>query len=505
MNTIDEFLELNYRRADRIMLCVLWGLFLLSLALSSLHGTLKWSIIIGLSAAALPSVLVYFASGKRVTRHVVAAALMVFSGLLIHQAAGMTEVHFGIFVLLAFLLCYRDWSVIAVAATVIAVHHFSFDYLQELGYGVLCLTKPGIGVVLIHAAYVIVESFVLIYLANLMHKEALQAAELNTMMSALTGGGTEVIDLSRPVLDAQSSSAIAFQQAVYIITHAITRVRPGVDETFNDSNQLAAASNDLTARIESQASSLSETASAMAELTSTVQQNNNNAQHASELARSASGAALRSGDVVLQVVHTMNSIDTASKKIVDIISVIDGIAFQTNILALNAAVEAARAGEQGRGFAVVAAEVRSLAQRSAAAAKEIKTLKSDSVEKVEAGTKLASQARKSMGETVDSIQSVARIMNEIMSASEEQSAGIAQVNQAVGQMDQVTQENATVVADAANTAQYLQDLASQLIKIVSVFRLADYGTDSEPGLPLTVFSNTRHLQPLIPQALRISA
>jgi methyl-accepting chemotaxis protein len=202
-----------------------------------------------------------------------------------------------------------------------------------------------------------------------------------------------------------------------------------------------------------------------------VKQNTENAKQANQLALSASHIASQGGDVVRQVVDTMNSINESSRKIVDIISVIDGIAFQTNILALNAAVEAARAGEQGRGFAVVASEVRSLAQRSAAAAKEIKTLIDDSVDKVGSGSKLVQQAGTTMSDIVTSVQKVTDIVGEIASASEEQSSGISQVNQAVSQMDDVTQQNAALVEEAAAAAQALQDQAETLEQVVSVFKL----------------------------------
>jgi len=228
---------------------------------------------------------------------------------------------------------------------------------------------------------------------------------------------------------------------------------------------------DLSSRTEEQASSLEETASSMEELTSTVRQNADNARQADRLAAIASDVATKGGATVSQVVHMMGEINASSRKIADIISVIDGIAFQTNILSLNAAVEAARAGEQGRGFAVVAAEVRTLAQRSAAAAKEIKLLIDDSVGKVEAGTRLVDQAGATMQEVVQSIQRVAGIMGEITAASAEQSAGIEQINQAVIQMDQVTQQNATLVEQAAAAAQSLQDQASVLAAAVSAFKL----------------------------------
>ncbi|MGZ3241767.1 MAG: methyl-accepting chemotaxis protein, partial [Burkholderiaceae bacterium] len=223
------------------------------------------------------------------------------------------------------------------------------------------------------------------------------------------------------------------------------------------------------------ASSLEETASSMEELTSTVKQNADNARQANGLAMSASEVAVKGGTVVSQVVDTMGSINDSSKKIVDIIGVIDGIAFQTNILALNAAVEAARAGEQGRGFAVVATEVRNLAQRSAAAAKEIKTLIGTSVEKVDAGAKLVDQAGATMQEIVDSIRRVTDIMGEITAASQEQTSGIEQVNVAISQMDDTTQQNAALVEEAAAAAQSMQNQANNLSMAVSVFKLNGTG------------------------------
>ena len=251
----------------------------------------------------------------------------------------------------------------------------------------------------------------------------------------------------------------------------VGEVRQGTDAIATASGQIAAGNLDLSSRTEQQASSLGETASSMEELTSTVKQNADNARQANQLAVTASDVALKGGDVVSQVIDTMGSINASSRKIVDIISVIDGIAFQTNILALNAAVEAARAGEQGRGFAVVASEVRNLAQRSAAAAKEIKGLIVDSVEKVDAGSKLVEQAGATMDEVVSSIRRVTDIMGEITAASHEQSSGIEQVNQAMSQMDQVTQQNAALVEESAAAAESMQDRARELAQAVSVFKL----------------------------------
>ena len=269
----------------------------------------------------------------------------------------------------------------------------------------------------------------------------------------------------------KSSLLFAMRTMRDSLAKVVGEVRHGTETIATASSQIAAGNQDLSARTEEQASSLEETAASMDERTATVKQNADNACQANQLAVSASGVAVKGGSVVAQVVETMGAINTSSRKIVDIIGVIDGISFQTNILALNAAVEAARAGEQGRGFAVVAAEVRNLAQRSAAAAKEIKTLIGDSVEKVEEGSKQVQEAGQTMDEIVDSVKRVTDIMAEIMAASQEQTQGIEQINQAITQMDQVTQQNAALVEEAAAAAQSLQEQAGALSQVVSVFRL----------------------------------
>jgi methyl-accepting chemotaxis protein len=255
------------------------------------------------------------------------------------------------------------------------------------------------------------------------------------------------------------------------LARVVGEVRQGTDTIATASSEIASGNHDLSARTEQQASSLQQTAASMEQLTSTVKQNADNARQANQLAVSASEVAVRGGGVVSQVVGTMGSINESSRRIVEIISVIDGIAFQTNILALNAAVEAARAGEQGRGFAVVASEVRSLAQRSAAAAKEIKTLIGDSVDKVEVGTRQVAEAGRTMDEIVASVRRVMDVMGEITAASQEQTSGIEQINHAITQMDQVTQQNAALVEEASAAAQSLQEQAGSLSQAVGVFRL----------------------------------
>ena len=311
-------------------------------------------------------------------------------------------------------------------------------------------------------------------------------------------------DLTHDINACTSCETGALMQALQDMTlklrALVSQVRHGTDTIATASSEIARGNQDLSARTEEQASSLEETASSMEQLTSTVKQNADNARQANQLAQSASGVAVRGGDVVGQVVDTMNAINDSSRRIVDIIGVIDGIAFQTNILALNAAVEAARAGEQGRGFAVVASEVRNLAQRSAAAAKDIKQLINDSVEKVETGSRLVDSAGATMQEVVAAITRVTDIVSEITAASQEQSQGIEQVNTAIVQMDQVTQQNAALVEEAAAAAESMQHQAAQLTEVVSVFKLL-----AGQGAPLTASLPARPVAPVAKPAVRLAA
>jgi methyl-accepting chemotaxis protein len=275
----------------------------------------------------------------------------------------------------------------------------------------------------------------------------------------------------------------------------VSDIKASVDAINTAAKEIASGNTDLSSRTEEQASSLEETSSSMEELSSAVKQNADNARQANEQAGNAQAIAVRGGEVVGQVVETMSAIHQSSSKIADIIGVIDGIAFQTNILALNAAVEAARAGEQGRGFAVVATEVRNLAQRSAAAAKEIKGLISDSVGKVEVGNRLAAAAGETMGEVVASIRKVTKAVTEIAEASHEQSSGIEQVSKAVSQMDEVTQQNAALVEQAAAAAESLEEQAEQLTRAVSAFRIAGSGVTERNESPVISNSPAKRLPP----------
>lgn len=308
--------------------------------------------------------------------------------------------------------------------------------------------------------------------------------EVVRVMGALSRGDlTEKITANYQGTFAQLRDDV--NRTVDNLASSVLSIRDATDAINTASKEIASGNSDLSSRTEQQASSLEETASSMEELSSTVKQNADNARQANQMAMAASDVAAKGGDVVQQVVGTMHAINESSRKIVDIISVIDGIAFQTNILALNAAVEAARAGEQGRGFAVVAGEVRSLAQRSAAAAKEIKGLIGDSVEKVENGARLVSEAGRTMDEIVASVRRVTDIMSDIAAASVEQSSGIEQVNHAIVSMDEATQQNAALVEQAAAAAESLEEQANNLSTTVAQFKIAQGGARPSPATPRT--------------------
>jgi methyl-accepting chemotaxis protein len=455
--------------ADKLMLGIVWGLVVLSLGLAPWHDTWTWALMIGIPLALIVTAVAIIAPGALVTRLCIAASFMMFCALNIHQSGGMIELHFGIFVLLAFLLCYRDWRPIVLGATVAAIHHLSFNYFQQLGFGVMCFTQTGLAIVATHAAYVVAETAVLSYLANWLHREGLQAAELENVVKAVaTGSG---INLSHRV-QARSNAGRALQTLLAKLHDTMDIVAQSARTTQQSSNEIANGNQELAVRTDAQEQSLAETTRSVDSLTRTVKQNAGVAHEARAIVASASEIATRGGEAVSQVVVTMSDINASAKKISNIISVIDDIAFQTNLLALNAAVEAARAGDQGRGFAVVASEVRQLAQRSTDAAREIKTLIQSSVHSVEAGEHLVGDARTTMDRVVTSVKQLATILSDFTAAFEAQSAGIDQVNAAVATMSQITKQNANLIENAALSAGSLRTQASTLAHAVSVFAVA---------------------------------
>nr|WP_315209743.1 methyl-accepting chemotaxis protein [uncultured Albidiferax sp.] len=410
------------------------------------------------------------AKGTMASRLVLAFAQVSLVALHIQLARGMIELHFGVFVTLALLLVYLDWRPIVFAAALFAVHHVVFDRLQAAGLGFYCTTAPDFLRILLHATYVVIQTALEVVLARSMGRTARQAEELVALVGSVDRADGITLGVGHMAM--RSPVARALQVALARMDGAVSTVRGATTGIESACSEIATGNQDLSARTEQTASNLQRTASSMEVLTSTVKQSSDAAHQANQLAASAAAVAARGGAVVGEVVATMEDINQSSKKIADIIGVIDGIAFQTNILALNAAVEAARAGEQGRGFAVVASEVRSLAGRSAEAAKEIKALIGASVEKVDSGSRLVHNAGSTMTEIVQSVKRVSDIIGEITAASSEQSDGISEVNQAITQLDQMTQQNAALVEQSAAAAASLRDQAQKLVDAVEVFRTA---------------------------------
>lgn len=395
---------------------------------------------------------------------------MCMVALLIHVAHGKSETHFAVFAFLAAVTVHRRWESVIAGAATIAIHHLSFNYFQQWGWGPMCFTNPSLLLVVEHAAYVIAESGILIMLTVQAHRAFAANDELNRIANGIVDSKGN-IDFVVAHLATQSEATQKLQKALLHMETALQQVKIGAASIGTASSEIASGSADLSMRTEQTASSLQDTASSMDELTSNVGNSAESARQANQLASSASVTAQRGGAVVMEVVTAMSDIHASSKKISDIIGTIDGIAFQTNILALNAAVEAARAGEQGRGFAVVASEVRQLAQRSAAAAREIKVLIGNSVDRVEAGSRLVKNAGDTMEEVVASVQRVSDIIGEITTASSEQSSSISQINHAVTGLDQMTQQNAALVEQSAAAAESLKEQAAKLTQVVSAFQL----------------------------------
>ncbi|HNJ83776.1 MAG TPA: methyl-accepting chemotaxis protein [Piscinibacter sp.] len=458
------------RTADLIMLVTLAAFSAAALAIGQYYGSLGLATGVSLALLALGGFTYASAAGTLASRLVLALAVSSSVALHIHLGRGTLEFHFGVFVTLALLLVYRDWRPIVATAAFFAVHHVAFDRMQAAGMGVYCTPEPNFLKIVMHAAYVVLQTALEIWIALRMAALAKQGDELTALVQEVEADGQISLDLAH--VGASTGRAVALKQALGRVQQTLLQVRASAGNVNTASDEIATGNHDLSARTEQAASSIQETASAMEQLTATVRNSADSARQANQLAASAAEVAQRGGAVVSQVVSTMDEINHSSKKISDIIGTIDGIAFQTNILALNAAVEAARAGEQGRGFAVVASEVRSLAQRSAEAAREIKGLIVASVERVEAGSKLVADAGQTMDEIVGSVKRVSDVIGEISTASGEQSDGIGQVGVAITQLDQMTQQNAALVEESTAAAESLRQQAQRLNEALAGFRLA---------------------------------
>jgi methyl-accepting chemotaxis protein len=461
------------RTGDLVMALAMLGNAAAAIAIGSYYGNLQLALMasVGLLLGGFVSFAV--ARGTLLSQFVLTACNVAFVALQIQLGRGTIEFHFGVFVLLGLTLVYCDWKPLLWAAALFAVHHFLFDRLQAIGYGVWCTPEANFLKTLMHAAYVVVQTSVELYLAVMLRRGAIEASELTAIVQKVDGDGVLCLDVSDALATAPTSTMM--KAMILKMSAAMSDVNDASSSVEIAASEIANGNLDLSRRTEEQASNLQQTSASMEELTGTVRTTAATAATANELAGSATAAAEDGGRAVDKVVATMNNISTASKKIFDIIGVIDSIAFQTNILALNAAVEAARAGEQGRGFAVVASEVRGLAHRSAEAAKEIKALIGTSAAHVEDGAKLVGEAGTGMQRIVDQAKRVSALIGEITASAGQQTVGIAQIGDAVGQLDTVTQQNAALVEEGAAAAESLKDQAIRLNAVVRRFTLAAVG------------------------------
>ncbi|MEM5433726.1 methyl-accepting chemotaxis protein [Paraburkholderia diazotrophica] len=463
-----DLLQSQYIKADRLLGGVVWLLFLVSCVFARDYDTWQGVYTVGAPTAIITSALVLWLPGTLVTRLGVATSLMTFAALHIHQEHGVTELHFGVFVFMSFLLAYRDWKPIVCAALVIAIHHLLFSYLQLGGFAVYCLTRPSYSLVLVHAAYVVVQAALLIFISRYMSKEARMGREL-AILSAELSRETGRFDLRLTSMPLEGSSSREFKATLDAIHHAMRQITRTIQRIALSSQEIAAGNGELVQQIATQADMLKDTTRAMAQIADQVQENAADALNANGLTQQTADVVRQSGSAVGELVKKMIEIEDASRRMGEMTSTIEGIAFQTNILALNASVEAARAGTHGRGFAVVAEEVRKLAQRSADAAREIKMLITESLERIEHGSLVASRTGAAMRSVVGQVEEVARLVSQISTTSDAQSQDIGRISIAIKEMDAMLTRDVAYVEDVASASGHLRKQTLALNDEVSLF------------------------------------
>jgi methyl-accepting chemotaxis protein len=454
------------QRADRMMLGVITFGALGALGIGLVYGRLGTAA--AWAAALLVLAVVAYAQGRgtQIARAMMVLCSVAMVVLHIQLSMGSIEYHFGVFVLLAFLLVYRDWRPVVGAAALFAVHHIAFDRLQLAGMPLYCLSEPDFGRILLHASYVVVQTAVEVGIAMRMRTDAFASAELEALCRPQADGQ---LSLDVRGLVVTTPTALALHAALQRLNDAVADVHSTAVRMSSASTQIAQGNHELSERTERTAAHLQEAAASVEQLDSVVRRSVQDAASARGLTAQAEQMAEQCGSVVGDVVSTMQDIQTGSRRISDILGLIDGIAFQTNLLALNAAVEAARAGEQGRGFAVVASEVRGLAGRSANAAHEVRALIATSLQQADRGTTLVAEAGRRMTTVVESARRASEVVSTISSAVQGQSSELSSVNASVTELDQMTQQNATLVEQAAASSASLTEQAMRLLRIVEGF------------------------------------
>lgn len=459
------------QQGDLLLMVVLAASTLGAFAIGQLYASWGFvpGVVVGLLLA-LGAAAFAVARGSTLSMFVLTAVNAGMVVMHIQLGRGTLEFHFGIFALLGLVLAFRDWRVVVATAGIFAVHHFLFDRLQAAGFGVFCTPEPDVLKIIKHAAYVVIQTGVEIVLAVQLRRGAVEQAEMVRLVQEVKRG--DALNLNVEGVPTSAPVATALKGVIGSMAQAVSRVTEATQSIEVATKEIAAGNLDLSRRTESQASCLQQTAASMEQLSGTVRLSAETSGKASRQAAESAAAAAATGQTVQAVLARMEDIAGSSRKIADFTGLIDGIAFQTNILALNAAVEAARAGEQGRGFAVVAAEVRNLAGRSAEAAREIKSLTGQVVSDIDSSAQMAAQAGDAMRALVTQVQGAAALIDDVSHTAQEQAGRIAQVGQAVAEIDGITQQNAALVEEASAAAESLRQQASRLVSSVQVFRLA---------------------------------
>lgn len=459
-----------FRAADGVMYLTLLGSLAVALAIGWIYDGFVLAMVADMVLLVSASLAFFLARGRWPARVVLTACNVGAVILHIQLGYGTVEFHFGVFVLLGLLLVYRDWRPLVLGAGLFAVHHVSFDRMQAMGLPVYCTPHANFLMVLLHAVYVVVQTGVEIMLARQLHRAAMEAAELSDIVRQVDQGERLCLDVASRSVTTPISHLL--KQAMHKMETAMAEVQRASGSMGEATAEIAAGNQDLSGRTAHQAARLQQATSTVEQLATAVRDTAQAAAKANQLAQATTHTATEGRDTVDRVNRTMERIAAATRRIAELTGEIDGIAFQTNILALNAAVEAARAGEHGRGFHVVAGEVRSLAQRAALAAREIKVLTGDSVERVDEGLALVQSASLGMGHIVEHVHEVGALIEEISTSSTQQTSGLEDVGQAMEKLDADTQRNATQVEESASATGSLNQLAMQLRTVVNRFVLA---------------------------------
>jgi methyl-accepting chemotaxis protein len=461
-----------YQHADLLMFWLVWGLFAVAVGVGWLYESLALALIVGGILSVTSSFIRFLFPGKLITRLFYAFTLLGFAALLIQLGEGETEFHFSVFVLLSALLAYRDYRPILMGAATAAVHHILFNYLQEQDLlGIVCFMHTGFHMVVFHAIFVVAQSAILIYMAVHMANDARSASEV-ARLAAQINRESGCLTLAGSERASHSPFGQTFSTTLMTMRDTLGKVSAGVAHVLRASQSIIERNAALSKRTDEQATALAVAASAMEQLTGAASLTSEKSQEAKMLAARASDVAARGGESIDEATHTMEQIRDESQRISDILELIDGIAFQTNILSLNASVEAARAGVHGKGFAVVASEVRTLAMRCENAAKDIRQLIAVSVECTRNGSLQVEHAGKTMKQVIASISALSNLVEELSEMSGQQSANIRQLNESVARIDDSVHENVEHVAQTVRAAQEQQRQADELQQAISVFRLA---------------------------------